>query len=48
MSEESEIRKLVEQIQRASEETKIQFDPELERIRDRQRERSLEHPEMER
>jgi hypothetical protein len=48
MSEENEIRKLVEQIQSASKEIKRQFAPELERIRDRQRERSMEHPEIER
>jgi hypothetical protein len=48
MSEEAEIRKLVQQIQMASQETKIKFSSELERIRDRQRERSVEHQELER
>jgi hypothetical protein len=48
MSEEAEIRKLVEQIQKASRETKIKYTPELERIMDRQRERSMEHPEIDR
>jgi hypothetical protein len=48
MSEEAEIRKLVQQIQMASQETKIKFSQELERIRDRQRERSVEHQELER
>ena len=48
MSEEAEIRKLVRQIQMASQETKVKFSPELERIRDRQRERSVEHQELER
>jgi hypothetical protein len=48
MSEEAEIRKLVQQIQMASQETKIKLLPELERIRDRQRELSVEHQELER
>ena len=48
MSEEAEIRKLVRQIQTASQETKIKLSPEFERIRDRQRERSVEHQELER
>lgn len=48
MSEEAEVRKLVEQIQRASVDTQRKVAPELERIWERQRERSIEHPEMER
>jgi hypothetical protein len=48
MSEEEEIRKLVQEIQRASQETKLKFGPELARIRDQQRARALEQPERER
>jgi hypothetical protein len=43
MSDEAEIRKLVQEIQDASKDVKMRFSPELERIRDRQRERSVEH-----
>lgn len=48
MSEEQEIRKLVEQIQEASRQVQRQFMPELERIRERQRDRAIEHPAIER